>query len=118
MLEEYPKFDKNEYINFILTKKYFYKNGKNIKSRNWLILFYLVRDFYLIFKFKYNIKTKELVASFVPLEKRFLNKIFFFRLYLKLLNYVKWTTINMKILFSFFKKAVAICTKEVVTYQN
>lgn len=73
----------------MLTKKYFYKNGTSLKSRNWLILFYLVRDYYLLFKFTYSIKTKELTASFVPQHKRFLNKIFFFRLYLKLLNYIK-----------------------------
>lgn len=80
---------------------------------NWLILFFLIRDFYLIFKFKYFLKTKELKASFVPLEKRFANKIFFFKVYLRLMNDIKWTLINIKKLFNVFKKTVNLCLKEI-----
>lgn len=113
-----PDYCIKEYTRFMIIKRYFIKRGIPLKRRDWTVLYYLIRDFYMLFKFKYSFKKKELTAVFLPVEKRFLNKIMFFRLYLKLLNYIKWTTINIQKLFFFFKKAVRVCTLELVNTNN
>lgn len=74
-----------------------------------MILYKTIYDFKLIFKFKYNILTKDLTAEYIPYSLRWLNQMQFFQFYLKLLTKFKWYQLPQKQLINYLIKAKRSC---------
>lgn len=92
-----------------VSKKYFYKNGHNKVTYDWFTLFWAIREFKLMFRFKYNLQAQQLSAAFVPRHQRWANQMGFLKFYLKLFKRMKWHEFEPRKLTSFLRKAKRAC---------
>lgn len=89
---------------FLITKKYFYRNGHNKIFINWYLLYEKIKNFYLLFKFKYNPQKNTLQTQVITKNEKFMLNMSFFKQYLKLINQYKWYQLDNKILFNRLKQ--------------
>lgn len=99
----------NDYRRSRIASKYFIKNGRNMRNYPWIKLYIAIKEFPLIFKFKYNYRSKTLGANFVPYKFRWLNQMRFMMFYLKLIRGFKWSVFEPKKLTFLLKKAKKAC---------
>lgn len=98
-----------DYKQIKVTKKYFFKHGHNLIQYDWFSLYWALKGFKLMFKFKYNLKAQQLSASYIPYKKRWANQMGFLKFYIKLLKRFKWSDFEPKKLTFFLRKAKRAC---------
>lgn len=92
-----------------IASKYFIKNGRSFRNYPWAELYVAIKDFRLIFKFKYNYRSKTLGADFVPYRYRWLNQMRFLMFYLKLTQRFRWGQFEPKQVTFLLKKVKKLC---------